>query len=47
MGAASGTTRGSVSSRVSFFEHTGKDEVAALEQEQAGLGPRIEELLAK
>ena len=30
-----------------FFERTGKDEVAALEQEQAGLGPRIEELLAE
>jgi ATPase subunit of ABC transporter with duplicated ATPase domains len=30
-----------------FFERTGKDEVAALEQEQAALGPRIEALLAE
>ena len=28
-----------------FFERTGKDEVAALEQEQAALGPSIEALL--
>ena len=31
----------------SFFERTSKDEVAALEQEQAALGPRIEALLAE
>ena len=30
-----------------FFERTSKDEVAALEQEQAALGPRIEALLAE
>jgi len=30
-----------------FFERTGKDEVAALEQEQAALGPRINALLAE
>ena len=30
-----------------FFERTSKDEIAALEQEQAALGPRIEELLAE
>ena len=30
-----------------FFEHTSKDEVAALETEQASLGPRIEALLAE
>jgi ATPase subunit of ABC transporter with duplicated ATPase domains len=30
-----------------FFQRTGKDEVVALEQEQAGLGPRIEALLAE
>jgi ATPase subunit of ABC transporter with duplicated ATPase domains len=30
-----------------FFERTSKDEVAALEQEQAALGPRIESLLAE
>jgi ATPase subunit of ABC transporter with duplicated ATPase domains len=30
-----------------FFERTSKVEVAALEQEQAGLGPRIETLLAE
>jgi ATPase subunit of ABC transporter with duplicated ATPase domains len=30
-----------------FFERTGKDEVAALETEQAALGPRIEALLAE
>jgi ATPase subunit of ABC transporter with duplicated ATPase domains len=30
-----------------FFEHTSKEEVAALEQEQAALGPRIEALLTE
>jgi ATPase subunit of ABC transporter with duplicated ATPase domains len=30
-----------------FFERTGKDEVAALEQEKASLDPRIEALLAE
>ena len=30
-----------------FFERTSKDEVAALEQEQAALGPKIETLLAE
>jgi ATPase subunit of ABC transporter with duplicated ATPase domains len=30
-----------------FFERTGKDEIAALEEEQAALGPRIEALLAE
>jgi hypothetical protein len=30
-----------------FFERTSKDEVAALEAEQAALGPRIEALMAE
>jgi ATPase subunit of ABC transporter with duplicated ATPase domains len=30
-----------------FFEKTGKDEVAALEDEKAGLGPRIDALMAE
>jgi len=30
-----------------FFERTGKEEVAALEAEQAALGPRIDALMAE